>query len=276
MSDLHAVLTDPALPFMRRALVAALLASVPLGLVGSLIVVRRLSYLAAAIAHACLGGIGAALYLRHAHGLDWLHPTLGALITAIPIALLTGWIHRRFREREDAIISAVWSIGMASGLLFLARTPAYVDPMSYLFGDILLLRPIDLWLIGGCATVVASCVIFFYKEFFALCFDEDYARLRGVPVVFLNNLLLSLTAVVVVLLVSVAGLLMVVALLALPAAAAGHFTRRLAPMMALAVGLAAVSSSAGIILSYPLDMPAGPVVILTVGAVFLGALLFRR
>lgn len=276
MNELFEALLAQELPFLRRALFAALLASIPLGLVGSLVVSRRLTYLAAAIAHACIGGIGGALYLRHAHGLQWAHPTLGALLVAIPTALLVGWIHRRFREREDAIISAVWSIGMGTGLVFIAVTPAYTDPMSYLFGDILLLGPADLWLIAATGVVLLASVAFFYKEFFAICFDEEYARLRGVPVTALNNLLLTLTAVVVVLLVSLVGLLMVVALLALPAAAAGRFTRRLGPMMVLAIAFGALCSGGGVMLSYPLDLPAGPVIILCAGALFLVSLPCRR
>ena len=131
-------LRDPDIPFFRYALVVGLLASVSLGIVGSYVVTRRITYIAAAISHCVLGGIGAALYLNVACGWTWCNPMLGALAAALLSAVVIGLVSLYARQREDTVISAVWAMGMAIGLLFFAKTPGYVDAMSYLFGDILL------------------------------------------------------------------------------------------------------------------------------------------
>ncbi len=110
----HAV---AAYPLARNALLAALLVSVACGVVGSYVVVRRITYIAAGVAHCVLGGIGAARYLSVTRGWDWLRPEHGALAAALGAAGLIGWISLRHREREDTVISAVWSVGMAAGIL---------------------------------------------------------------------------------------------------------------------------------------------------------------
>ena len=148
-------LKDPDLVFLRYALILSLVASVPLGAVGTLVVVRRISYLAAAIAHSALGGIGVALYANEALGWYWLSPMLGALLSAVLSAALVGWVSLRAREREDAAIGAIWVSGMAIGLLCIYNTTGYVDPMGYLFGDILLVKALDLQLAAVVGTVIS-------------------------------------------------------------------------------------------------------------------------
>ena len=95
-------LLDPDLVFLRYALFLGLIGSIPLGAVGTFVVARRISYLAAAIAHSALGGIGAALYCRGVYGWEWLHPMVGALVVALGAAGLIGWVSLRSRQREDA------------------------------------------------------------------------------------------------------------------------------------------------------------------------------
>ena len=108
MVEFIQALKDPDLVFLRYALILCLVASVPLGAVGTLVVARRISYLAAAIAHSALGGIGVALYLRETMAWLWLSPMLGALLSAMLSAALVGWVSLRAREREDAAIGAIW------------------------------------------------------------------------------------------------------------------------------------------------------------------------
>ena len=125
--------------FLQRALVAGLLAAVGCGLIGTWVVVKRISFVAGGIAHAVLGGMGAALFFGFA-------PIAGALLAAIVSALLIGLISLHWREREDTLISAIWAIGMAIGILFMAATPGYqVDLISYLFGNILMVGSGHLW-----------------------------------------------------------------------------------------------------------------------------------
>ncbi len=276
MREFFQLLVDPQAGFLRTALLMGLLASLAFGMTGSLVVVKRVSYVAGAISHAVLGGIGAALWLRAVHGVAWLHPLLGALAAALLAALLIALIHNTGFEREDSVIGAVWATGMAAGLIFLARTPGYVDPMSYLFGNILILARADLALVAALDAVLLLVLIFDYNRLQALCFDEEQARLRGLRTGWYYTLLLCLVAGTVVLLVSVVGVVLVVALLTIPAAIAGQRSRSLAAMMALASLLTLAFVAAGLLLGFAADWPAGPAIILVAGAVYLLQSLGRR
>ncbi len=276
MAEFLQALTDPNVPFLRYALIAGMLASVAFGMVGSYVVARRISYIAGAIAHSVLGGIGAGLYLQQAKGLHWCHPMGGAVIAALASALIIGLVSLYARQREDTVIGAIWATGMAVGLLLLAKTPGYVDPMSYLFGNILLISPTDLWLVLGLDVLVVVLAVFFYNKFLAVCFDQEFARMRGVRVELYYLLLLALTALTVVLLVSVVGIVLVIALLTLPAAVAGHLSRRLWQMMVLGVVLCMTFIVTGLAGSYVYDLPSGPVIIMVAAVVYLAALVGRR
>lgn len=256
--------------FLRQALAAGLLVSVACGVVGTYVVTRRISYIAGAIAHSVLGGLGAAGYLNAVHGWTWLEPVHGAIIAALAAAAIIGWVSLKGGEREDTVIGAIWAIGMAVGVVFVAKTPGYAtDLMRYLFGNILLVTGDELWLIAALDLLVVGLGLLFYKQFLAVCFDEEFARLRGLKVEFYYLMLLGLTAVTVVLLVMVVGLVMVIALLTLPAAVAGHFSKRLWQMMVISAGLCALLTSGGLGISYGLDLPPGATIILLAGALYL-------
>ena len=263
--------------FLRRALLAGLLASVACGVVGTFVVTRRITYVAGGIAHCVLGGVGAAQYLRVTQGWSWCHPLYGAIIAALGSALIIGWVSLRLKEREDTIIGALWAIGMAVGVLFISQTPGYAENlMGYLFGDVLLVTGDKLWLLALLDLVVLGLVLTFYDQFLAVCFDEEFAELRGVRVGFYYLLLLCITALTVVLLVTVVGIVMVIALLTLPVAVAGHFSRSLWQMMLLSVGLTMIFTSAGLALSYAPDLPAGAVTIMIAAAAYAVVLVGSR
>ncbi len=274
MSDFLQALHD--LPFVRLSLIVGLLASVAFGMTGAYVVVRRISYLAGAISHCVLGGIGAGLYLERVQGWTWCGPMMGAVVAALAAAILVGLVSLRAGQREDTVIGAIWVLGMAAGLLFLQKTPGFVDPMSYLFGDITLVSHTDLWLVGGLDLLVGGAVWLFFPQFLAICFDEEFARLRGIRVEVYYLLLLCLTALTIVLLVKILGILMVIALLTLPAATASLLTRKLRSLMALSVVLCAVFTSGGLACAYAYDLYSGPVIILIAGAVYLLALLVQK
>jgi len=245
--------------FLQTALLAGLLASLGCGVMGSYVVVKRIGYMAGGISHSVLGGMGAALFFGFS-------PTLGALLAAIGAALAIGWIKLRWHAQEDTLIGALWAVGMSIGVLFISRTPGYgVDLMSYLFGNILLVSVDQLWEMAAMDLLVILLVLAFYRLFLAISFDEEFARLRGVPVTAFYLLFLSLVAVTVVMLVQVVGLVLVIALLTLPAAIAGHYMHTMGRMMLLASLLGVVFTSTGIVLSWQLDMPAGAIIILVAG-----------
>jgi zinc transport system permease protein len=256
--------------FLQTAVLAALLASVGCGVMGTYVVVKRIAFLAGGIAHSVLGGMGAAVY----YGYD---PLAGALAAAVTAALLIGWVRLQWQAQEDTLIGALWAIGMAVGILFIARTPGYqADLMSYLFGNILLVPRQSLWFMAALDAVLLLIVAAYHRQFLAVVFDEEFARLRGVPVAFFYLLLLVLVAVTVVLLIQVVGLILVLALLTLPAAVAGHYVHSLGRMMLLATLIGAAVSVSGLALSYGPDWPAGPSIILLAGAVYVASALGSR
>lgn len=262
--------------FLRYAFLAGLLASVAFGIVGAYVVARRISYLAGAIAHCVLAGIGISLYLKAQWNLPWLNPLYGAVVAGLAAAVVLGLVSIYAHEREDTAIGALWSIGMAVGLIFLAKTPGYVDPMGYLFGNILMISRADLWLIVALDAIVVFLSVYFHNIFVAVCFDEEFARLRGIRVEVYYILLLCLTALTVVLLMSLVGIVMVIALLTLPAGVAARFSNRIWQMMALAVLFCAAFTEVGLAVSYIYDLPSGPVIILMGGSVYLASTALGR
>ncbi len=261
MSDFFSALAQHS--FLQYALLGGMLASIGCGIMGTYVVVKRIGFLAGGIAHAVLSGMGIAYFLGRS-------PLVGALIAAVIAALIIGWVHLRSRQQEDTLIAALWSVGMAVGIVFISRTPGYnVDLMSYLFGNILMVPSRSLYLMAGLDAVIVLTVLLFYKQFQAVAFDEEFARLRGVPVDAFYLLLLCMVAITVVLLIQVVGLILVIALITLPAAIAGQYLDSLGRMMAVAIVLGIVFTSAGLALSYDPDLPAGATIILLAGGTYL-------
>ena len=249
--------------FLQNAVAAGILASLGCGIVGTYVVVKRIGFMAGGIAHAVLGGMGAAIFFG-------LNPVGGALAAAILAALLIGWISLRWHQHEDTLIGAVWAVGMAVGIIFISRTPGYTsDLMSYLFGNILMVPREDLIFMATMDAVIILIVALFYKQFLAIAFDEEYTRLQGVPVDALYLLLLCMVAVTVVLLIQVVGLILVIALLVLPAAIASQHVGSLGRIMVLATLLGILFTGGGMALSYGPNLPAGATIILLAGGAYL-------
>ncbi|MGH8593491.1 MAG: metal ABC transporter permease [Gammaproteobacteria bacterium] len=249
--------------FLQHALVAGLLASVGCGVIGTYVVVKRLGYLAGGIAHAVLAGLGVARFYDKP-------PILGAVMAAMIAALLIGWISLRAKQHEDALISSVWAVGMAIGVLFIARTPGYnTDLMAYLFGNILFVSGDQLLLMACLDLLILVAVVLFYKQFLAVAFDEEFARARGIHTEFFYMLLLCLVALTVVLLIQVVGLILVIALLSLPPTIAAAYANSVKGIMFLASLLSAAFTTGGIMLSYGPDLPAGATIVVLAGGCFL-------
>ena len=270
----------PRYPFLQHALLVGVLAGVACGIIGSYVVTKKISYIAGSISHTVLGGLGAARYFQVVHGWDWFDPLYGAVLASLIAALAIGLVSMKARQREDTVIGALWAVGMAAGILFISQTPGYSeDLMSYLFGSILMVSTQDLWLIAGLDLLVVIVAALFYNQFLAVCFDEEFARLRGVRVEAFYLLLLCMTALTVVLLVTVVGIIMVIAIITLPAAVAGEFMKRLWHMMLLSALLTVAFTTAGLALSYGPNLPAGATIIVIAGAAYLvsvvGVRLFR-
>lgn len=246
-------------PFLMNAFLMGILVSIACGVTGSYVVVKRLVFISGGIAHAALGGIGLAFYFD-------LSPRLGAIVSAVLFAFIIGMIRQLRFHREDTIIGALWAIGMAVGLLFVHAKPGYnANIMSYLVGDILIISRVDLFWITVLSSVIIVLVYLFHKQFLAVCFDEEFAKLQGVNVQWYYFLLLSVIAITVVMLIQVVGIILVIALLSLPAAIAGQYARSVTQMMVIASILGILFITAGFWVSYEPEVPSSYAIILTAG-----------
>ncbi len=256
--------------FLRIALAAGLLAAIGGGVVGTLVVVKRLSFMAGSIAHAVLGGMGVAHLLGRS-------PLAGAAVAAVLAALLVGWIARRGGQRVDMLVGAVWAVGMAVGIVAIAHTPGYsTDLMSYLLGNLLMVTPTQLLATAALDAALLMACALLWRPLVATLFDEQFARLRGLPTLAIELSVLVVVALAVVVLVQAVGLVLVMALLTLPAATALLWSSSLGRVMLLAGAIAAVEMTLGLAVAFETDSPAGAVIVLGAAAVYLGALLLRR
>lgn len=256
-------------PLLLAALFAGLAASIVSGIIGSYVIVKRIVFIAGSISHSVLSGIGFCIWLERTQGIFWISPLYGALIAAIISALVIGWIHLNYRQREDSVIAAIWSIGMAVGILFISQTPGMnVELTNFLIGNILWVSKTDLYLLWGLDIGVILITACLHKRFLTICFDEDQARLQGLPVQRLYLLLLTLIAISIVLLIQVVGIVLVMTMLTIPAAIANLLTTRLSQMMILAIMISSCFCVSGNAVAYYLDWPTGATIALIAGVVY--------
>ncbi len=268
--------------FMQRAFLVGAIAAVPFGLIGTFVVVRRIGYLAGAIAHCALGGIGIGLYLQYVLAgtmlagvaLSSLFPPMGvAVVTTVFAAILVGVLRTSAGEREDTLIGAVWVIGMALGVLLFNKTPGNTNISNFLFGDILYISRADVLLISVLSAAVLLLVLLFFKRLEAVCFDEEFARLRGISTSFYFNLLLVLTALTVVQMVRIIGIILLIGMLTLPAAAAARLAHRLKPICLLAVLFSLLATWLGLVITAATDWVTGPTIVLVAAAIYFATFL---
>ena len=242
--------------FIQNALIAGVLISIAAGIIGSLVVVNKITFLTGGIAHSSYGGIGLAIYM----GIPVLFgATVFAVLTAILIAIIT----LKNRTRIDAIIGMMWASGMAIGIIFVDLTPGYnVDLMSYLFGSIIAVSREDLIYMSVLDVFIISIVVFFYKQILAVSYDSEFESLRGINVKFFYTLILILAALCVVAAIKAVGLILVIALLTIPTYLAENFSSKLSTMMIISSILATIFTILGLIVSYSYDISSGASIIL--------------
>lgn len=250
------------LEFVRNALMAGVLVSVVCGVIGTLVVVNRIVFLAGGIAHAAYGGIGLAFFM------GWPY-AVGTTGVSILSAGVMAAVTLKARHRVDAMVGVIWAVGMAIGVVLLDLTPGYnVDLMSYLFGSILAVPGSDLWQMAAIGIAVIAIVTYYYNDFLAMSYDDEFARLRNVPVTFLYCLLLGMVALTVVMIIRVVGLILVIALLTIPPFIAEKFTGSLRAMMVLSSILSCLFTITGLWLSYLFNLTSGATIILVAAAGF--------
>jgi len=255
--------------FFQHAVLAALLMSVTCGIIGTYIVSRRMVFISGGITHASFGGVGIGYYLG-------FPPLAGAAVIAVLAALTTENLTRRKVLRNDSVIAILWSLGMAIGIIFVYLTPGYApNLMSYLFGSILAVTSTELWLMLTLALLVGSVFLLFYRPILYVAFDEQFARIRGIPVMFINYLLIILVALTIVLSIRIAGIILVLSILTVPQNITNLFTNRFSHIMIGSVILGFLASILGLVISYYLDIPSGASIIFTLVILYLAARLMK-
>lgn len=242
--------------FVQNALLAGILISIASGIIGSLVIVNRITFLAGGIAHSSYGGIGLAIFF----GLPIL---FGATLFAVLSAIFIAFITLNNRTRIDSIIGMMWAFGMAVGIIFVDLTPGYnVDLMSYLFGSIIAVSNSDILYMAILDVIIISLVVFFYKQILAVSYDSEFAKLRGISVKFFYTLILILSALCVVAAIRVVGLILVIALLTIPTYIAETFASRLSSMMIISAIFAVFFTLSGLVISYFYDISSGASIII--------------
>ncbi len=255
--------------FIRNAVLAGVAAAVLCGVIGTFVVVKRLVFVSGGISHAAFGGLGVCYYFG-------FEPMLGAAATAVISALALGTFGRERGRSQDAVIGILWAVGMAIGVIFIYKTPGYApNLMTYLFGNILTVTRGQMLLTWALVGVVLVLLLLFFKEFVAVAFDEPFAAVQGVPVRSAVTGLLVLAALAVVFLIQLVGIILVIALLTIPPVASMMLVRSFAAVLALSSALGAVMTLGGLALSYGLDVPSGPAIVL-LGFAFLVAVAWTR
>lgn len=256
--------------FLQFAVAASLLAALSCGISGTFVHINRITFIAGGIAHAVLGGVGAAVYFGFS-------PFAGALVTAVLFALILGIIKFKASQHEDTVIGALWACGMSAGIIFIYLTPGYaINLNSYLFGNILLVSIEDLIYLAILAFAVLTISTVFYRQFSAVSFDEEFASLRGIRSPLIYVVLLTMIALTVVVLMKVVGLILVIAFLSLPSATSAVFFKRIHSIIFFSIFLSFVFSLTGLAISYNYDLPTGAAITIVAGTVYILSLILRK
>ena len=255
--------------FMRRALVGACVLSASAAPVGVFLMLRRMSLMGDAMAHAILPGAAAGFLFS---GLAILPMTFGGLAAGLLVAVGAGAVSRLTVQREDASLAAFYLISLALGVLLVSLKGSSIDLMHVLFGTVLSLNDEALVLIGAISTVTVLGLAVMWRPLLAECLDPVFLRsvsTSGPPAHFIFLMLVVLNLVGGF---QALGTLLAVGLMMLPAAAARFWFRDLEPMCIAAVLIGIVSSYVGLVASYHWSLASGPAIILTAGAIYLVSL----
>ena len=257
-----------AYEFMQRAFLAGLMVSLLCSFIAFFVVLRRLAFIGVGISHSAFGGVALGILLQ-------VNPILMAAAFSLAVSWLIGLVSRQGELHEDTAIGIFFSAAMALGVALISLSGSYnVDLFGYLFGNILSVNTADLWLVGILGSIALFFLILFFKELLYISFDEEMARVSGLPVTFLNYLLLTLMAVTVVVSIKVVGIVLASALLVIPAATGYQLARHYRLMLGISLLCGTSSSVLGLWLSYRYDLASGATIVLCSTLIFFLALLF--
>ena len=260
-------LTNPALAFLPKALLVAVLSAIVCGVVGAHVVLRGMAFIGDAVAHAVFPGLAIAFALQAS-------VVLGGAVAGIAVAVLIAVFSQRRRIKEDTVIGIFFAAAFAAGLVVISKVQGYTASLtSFLFGSITGVAAEDIVMVAIVGALVLALLMVFHNQLIAVSLDRETAAAQNIRVFAFDLLLCLAVTAAVVMSVRTVGNILVLALLVTPAATARLLTDRLPVMMALSAAIGAVGSVVGVYLSWAWDIPTGATIVLVVTACFLVAFL---
>lgn len=268
-------LLDPYIEyeFMRRALIGCLvvcLGSVPTGI---FVILRRMSLTGDAMAHAILPGVAIAYLLS---GLSLIGLTIGGLLAGLIVALLSGFVARTTKLKEDTSLAAFYLISLALGVLIISVKDSNVDLFHVLFGNILALNNEALWLLATITSVSLICLAVLYRPLVIDCVDTNFLRRYNNASKIAHYGFLFLMVINLVAGFHALGTLMAIGIMILPAAASRFWANSIDSMLVVSMSIGFLACFIGLLLSFYFDLPAGPSIVLTLGIIYIKSLILGK
>lgn len=253
--------------FLQNALITSVIVGAVSGLIGSFIILRGMSLMGDAISHAVLPGVAVSYIV----GANYM---IGASLFGILAAALIGFVTQKSQLKNDTAIGIVFSSFFALGIILISFAQSSTDLYHILFGNVLAVRPSDLYTTAGVAIAVAVFIGLFYKELLVSSFDPVMAQAYGLKVQVIHYALMFFLTLVAVSSLQTVGTVLVVAMLVTPAATAYLLTDRLVVMMFLSSSIGIVSAIIGLFFSYSYNLASGATIVLTTAVFFMIAFIF--
>ncbi|WP_372869142.1 metal ABC transporter permease [Planomicrobium okeanokoites] len=253
--------------FLQKALLTSIMVGVICGVIGCYIILRGMALMGDAISHAVLPGVA----ISYALGINFF---FGAVFTGVVTAIGIGFVSQNSRIKQDTSIGIMFTAAFALGIILITVLESSTDLYHILFGNVLAVRPSDMWITLVIGLIVLISVYIFYKELLVTSFDPTMAEVYGLPVRLIHYFLMTLLTMVTVASLQTVGIILVVAMLITPAATAYLLTDRLSVMIFLSAAIGASASVIGLYFSFTYNLASGATIVLAATAIFFMAFLF--
>lgn len=256
--------------FMRNALIVGILSSICCGIIGTYIVNRKMVFISSSISHASYGGIGIGVYLIYFFKLPLNDPLIFGLIFSILSGVLILILKDFFGVNGDLGIGIMMSFGMAIGIIFSFMTPGYQADMStYLFGNILLSNSTNIISLLILDIITIIFFVIFYKAIVYSSFDENFYKLYGVPVKFVNYFMIIIISSAIIINIKTIGIILIISILTIPQATAAIIARKYSVIIYLSILFSFLGILFGLLFSYIFNIPSGPAIIVVLIVIML-------
>jgi len=256
--------------FMQRAFIAGIITAVLASAMGVFVVLKRMSLVGDSLSHAALSGVAAGM-------LFGFYPFYGALVFSALAALFIEVIRKAFDKYAEVALAVVMSGGMGLAVVLISLGHSFnADLFSYLFGSLVAVSPSDVWVISGVGIFIIVSLAVLSRELFSITFDEESARLSGIPAGTINTYFTLLTALAVALSVRVVGTLLVSALMVIPAAVSLQTARSFRATFVIAIAVAVFSVISGLYISFIFDLAPGGIIVLIAAAILIAVIAAKR